>query len=185
MKICSKCKIKKGLLEFSKRAKSNSGLQPKCKVCVKEYDREYYLINFDIVNKKNTLWNITNKEKVVEYQRSYHLKYRLINNSHLNYKTDTWRKNNLDKCNANCSRYRASKLNQTPPWVGEIELKRIILLYKEAQRLTMITGIQHHIDHIVPLRSSIVSGFHCLANLQILIAHDNISKGNRWWPDMP
>jgi len=58
-------------------------------------------------------------------------------------------------------------------------------VYEEAKRITKETGIKHHVDHIVPLDSMIVQGLHCLANLQILEGSINISKGNRFWPDMP
>jgi hypothetical protein len=35
------------------------------------------------------------------------------------------------------------------------------------------------------LRSELVCGLHCEANLQIISAFDNQSKRNYRWPDMP
>lgn len=77
---------------------------------------------------------------------------------------------------------RAAKLQATPEWASEA---LILAIYEECQLLSEETGIPHHVDHAVPLISDIVCGLHCEDNLQILPALDNLSKGNRHWPDMP
>ncbi len=77
---------------------------------------------------------------------------------------------------------RAARLRATPKWANH---KYIQLWYKFARLEEERTGRQCHVDHIVPLRSRIVSGLHCEHNLQIMFAEANNSKGNRTWPDMP
>lgn len=87
----------------------------------------------------------------------------------------------------------AAEIRATPPWADP---KKIAAIYDEAARLTRETGIPHHVDHIVPLQGPvstwgpfkgmrIVFGLHCEANLRVIPARENVTKGNRWWPDMP
>lgn len=70
----------------------------------------------------------------------------------------------------------------TPPWV---DLDLIREFYDLAARTEALTGERYHVDHIVPLNGKTVSGLHNQFNLQILPWRDNLSKGNRHWPDKP
>jgi len=88
---------------------------------------------------------------------------------------------NLDRIAAKAAARRALVLNATPAWANESKIRA---LYAKAKRLTEKTGIEHHVDHIVPLKSKFVCGFHCEANLRVIPGSDNLSKGNRSWPDM-
>lgn len=97
-------------------------------------------------------------------------------------KVAQYQKDNRHKDRAWQSKRRATKYNATPTWA---DLRAIADVYSEALRLTAETGIAHHVDHIVPLQSKFVCGLHVPANLQVLEATMNNSKGNRRWPDMP
>jgi hypothetical protein len=77
---------------------------------------------------------------------------------------------------------RSTKLQATPSWVDEDAVRQI---YKQRSSKCDETGIIYHVDHIVPLSSRYVCGLHWEQNLQIITAKENMSKGNRWWPDMP
>jgi len=72
---------------------------------------------------------------------------------------------------------RAAKLQRTVSWSNPEAIKAI---YAECAQLTRDTGIIHHVDHIVPLQGSTVSGFHHEDNLQILTATENCSKSNKF-----
>jgi hypothetical protein len=93
-----------------------------------------------------------------------------------------WRQNNKDRVNARKAARIAAKLRATPAWANHAKIREA---YRQAKELTQRTGIAHHVDHIVPLRSKIVCGLHWEENLQVLPWKDNQLKGNRHWPDMP
>lgn len=93
-----------------------------------------------------------------------------------------YRERSRDKIAANKAYRRARKFKATPTWANLSVIKKI---YKEAHKLSKSSGTVHHVDHIVPLNSNIVCGLHCEDNLQILPAFENLSKGNKYWPNMP
>jgi hypothetical protein len=82
----------------------------------------------------------------------------------------------------NRPRYRTKQDACTPPWADR---DAILSFYQHAKELRAATGVYWTVDHIVPLKSPIVCGLHCEANLQILERAENTRKHNKWWPDMP
>ena len=95
-----------------------------------------------------------------------------------------WAKANPEKIRAKNHKRRAIKQNAIPSWFGEFDN----FVLEEAAKLCKLrgqtTGIKYHIDHVVPLISPLVCGLHCAANIQVISASDNLSKQNRFWPDM-
>lgn len=63
---------------------------------------------------------------------------------------------------------------------GKTEIKKIQLRTK---LLTLTTGIQHEVDHIIPLVHPDVTGLHVPANLQTLTSEQNKAKGARFVPE--
>lgn len=70
--------------------------------------------------------------------------------------------------------------SRIPIWA---DLGRIEEIYRRAGRISKCLGVPLHVDHVVPIKSRLVSGLHCEANLAIISGRLNSSKGNRTWPD--
>lgn len=91
-----------------------------------------------------------------------------------------WNRENRAYKTAHTAQYRLSKEQRTPAWA---DLSKILEFYKESRRLTLETGIIHHVDHIIPLHGKNVSGLHVETNLQVITATQNISKFNKYPTD--
>ena len=78
-------------------------------------------------------------------------------------------------------RRQASKIRATPLWASKSAMQEI---YRQSVEVTRALGVPHDVDHMVPLQSPFVCGFHCEANLQVLPRKDNRVKHNNHWPDM-
>lgn len=92
-----------------------------------------------------------------------------------------WRDRNPPRLIEARNRRRAAKLQATPAWADK---SAMVAIYEECAKLTKQTGVAHHVDHSVPLRSNLVCGLHCEFNLQILTSVENHAKSNRYWPNM-
>lgn len=61
-------------------------------------------------------------------------------------------------------------------WADKAKIDEI---YEECRRVTRETGVQHHVDHIIPLQGRLVCGLHVENNLRIITASENCSKHNK------
>jgi len=75
---------------------------------------------------------------------------------------------------------RAAKVNATPGWLTQADRREIASIYERAALLTAATGERHEVDHVVPLRSSVVCGLHVPWNLEVIKAYKNRAKSNRF-----
>lgn len=183
--VCTGCLQIKKSNEF---AKSGYGYQPKCKQCTREWriqnaeylkriKADYHMANRERLNKRASERQAANKDQA--NQRSK--KWREANPDRRKEIANAWVKRNPEKSTQR-QRLRSAKAKSAQPkWADKSKMNEI---YKSA-RLRRAAGEHCHVDHIVPLISKLVSGLHCEANLQIISAQENQSKGNRYWPDMP
>ena len=71
---------------------------------------------------------------------------------------------------ARTAKYKAAKLQRTPAWADLPKIKEIYAACPSG----------YHVDHIVPLQGTNVSGFHVEYNLQYLPAKENLAKHNKF-----
>ncbi len=196
-KCCSKCKISKLFSDFNKREKSADGLQYKCRECSAATKSKWVASNRDRVREYHkeyaAEYRAKNEQALAEKKRKYHLEHassiiakasawQRNNVQKVNLKNSNWRKANPAKCNAKTNRRRASKFKATPAWANEFFIEEA---YRLANLRTKMTGVEWHVDHIVPLSSKIVCGLHSEHNLAVIPAAVNVKKSNLYWPDMP
>lgn len=81
-----------------------------------------------------------------------------------------------------CIQYVIDRFNRmrAPAWANRDEIG---LIYALCRFLTQATGIEHHVDHIIPLRGRMVCGLHVESNLRIVTADENRSKHNKFEDD--
>lgn len=63
------------------------------------------------------------------------------------------------------------------PWANRLSIRDFYLL---AQKLTYETGVQHEVDHIIPLQGKKVSGLHVETNLRVIPMTENRRKHNHY-----
>lgn len=81
------------------------------------------------------------------------------------------------------SRARATQLKRTPTWLTADDFWLMDEIYALAQQRTALTGVEWHVDHIIPLRGQNVSGLHTPHNLRVVPALLNLKKGNNYAAD--
>jgi len=184
-KKCSRCKKEKLLDNFHKDKSKNLGVASNCKVCKKDYQKEYY---------------DNNKKELVEYQK----KYIKANKSKIADRTKKYREANREKISKQKMEYKRSKLASDPVYKLSENIRRAIAHsftnggYKKTSRTYEILGcsfktfLEHlnnnsyrfsyeddgfDIDHIIPISSAnskeeLLSLNH-YSNLQLLPSYYN------------
>lgn len=158
--ICSTCKFDKSLECFEKRKDCKNGYRKQCKECRQKVRSDYYKNNVKYLKKCRREHYIKNKKEYLKQCSEY-------------------AKNNRDKKNNNRALRRANKKKATPKWAN---LEKIKVIYEKAKWLEEVTGLEYHVDHIIPITSDTVCGFHTWENLQILEKSENLKKGNSYEP---
>jgi hypothetical protein len=146
----------------------------------------HYAANKDTVQATAKAWRAANPDKVEASQK----KYVKANRAKRAAATKAWIKANPEKhaaakrawdeenrakLSAYSARWRRDCRQATPPWA---DFEAILRFYEEAQRLTLETGIPHHVDHVIPIKGKTVCGLHVQTNLRVITASENCQKHN-------
>jgi hypothetical protein len=91
-----------------------------------------------------------------------------------------WHTQNPGKAASYSKARSCAKQHRTPLWVDEEHSFLIDEVYGLAALRTKLTGLQWHVDHVLPLRGRKVSGLHVIENLQVLPAKLNLVKSNKF-----
>lgn len=171
LRSCTKCKAEKPPAAFRKNSSRADGLCVQCKTCM---------------TKALRAWEERNPEKVKATCRASYQRHKASrdaaskvwaaeNPERRKEHAKRWSRDNKVYRTAATAAYNARRIKATPVWSEKEEIEH---LYKQAAALSKLTGVEYHVDHIVPLRSDIVCGLHVRKNLRILRGDRNVAKGN-------
>lgn len=71
------------------------------------------------------------------------------------------------------ARRRARVRQAVPPWISDDMVTAIQAIYAAAEQRTTETGIEHEVDHILPLAGKVIFGLHVAWNLRVLTRDEN------------
>jgi len=161
MKVCTTCQRKSRLAQWhldnpGKKLEANRRWSALNKEKDKQIKADWQKRNPVKIAEKSARWRAANPEKAKEI-----VKRRYWNN----------REKIIRDVVERNAKYR------TPLWA---DLNKIAEIYSECRAVTANTGIQHHVDHIVPIKGKYVCGLHVETNLRVIDAVTNIRKFNHF-----
>ncbi len=208
-KTCFKCLCVRPLNDFYKHKMMADGHLNKCKPCTKSDVKNHRAANIDRIReydksraiaphrvearekyrkteegkaafkKAREKYLLSNQEKRLQTSKRYYER----NKSKCQESSRRYIKENFDKVRAVKTaaqkKRHSGKILRTPHWLAPEHIEAMKLRYKEARWMTNRTGVKHHVDHIVPLNGSNVSGLHVPWNLRVIPARENMRRGNK------
>jgi hypothetical protein len=162
---CSKCGLFTELATANLSRKTGERLYRKwCVSCEKERKAKWVQDNLEHVLQKAKQYQQDHPEQVKTTKQ----KWALANKT---YQLEYKRKRRAlfpEKSRAEVSARRARVRKQKPSWETH---KRLQAFYENCPN-------GYHVDHVIPLRGTTVTGLHVVENLQYLPAKENMAKRN-------
>lgn len=191
MKTCKKCKLEKDISEFYKVSKNIDGFHRQCKVCVKEWVKNYREINKEKIKERSKKWYNNNKNYVYVYQRIYieNNKEKINNNLRKKRSEDNFLKFKHNVRSNICSCFRRGAIKHKKNTKTEkilcctIEEFKIYIQSQFKKGMNWNNYGKWHLDHIVPIATAKteenVIRLNHYTNFQPLWAKDNLSKSDK------
>lgn len=176
-KWCSFHKKFEPVADFGKSSDRADGLRSCCREATKEtrdpdYEKAYREKRKEHYAELNVIWHIENAERRSAYDREKRA-------ARLEYYQEKGRQRQRENpwvYTESVRRRQAAEIQAMPKWADRDAIKTI---YRRCAEITKVTGIDHEVDHIVPLRGKNVCGLHIHQNLQILTREENARKSNK------
>lgn len=175
MKICNSCGLEKTYESFYRDSSKKDGYRTTCKECKSLCDKNYRVTNAESISVKRRQKYLRDYEK----ERSQQSVYAKNNRELLNKHNRAYKQRNKGTVNFSTRLRQARKLKATPAWADLEQIKRV---YTTCAKISERTGVEHHVDHIIPLQGKNVCGLHVEKNLAIIPAKMNLEKGNSFSP---
>ena len=160
-KSCKECGEVKPLTDYSAHKMMADGHLNICKECKKAYMRKYRRAKGKYGTRSE--YDATRAALAAgpyERQRKYRLK-------------------NLAYFAERASYRNAAQLQATPPWLTDDQKWMLLEIYELRQQRQELTGVEHHVDHIIPLLGKEARGLHVPWNLRVVPAEINLRKSNK------
>ena len=164
LRVCKTCGVEKPLDSFTKNSRCSYGVTHKCLSCSAEYHLRYY--------HSNTEQRAKTQKKSVAKRRA--------EGKDVNKPSREYNKRNPQYKRFYASQRKVHVKRATPSWLTDAQKAHIKRTYKLAQIMKDATGLEYHVDHIIPLRGENVCGLHVPENLRVLRADLNLSKSNTY-----
>lgn len=138
-----------------------------------EHLRNYRTRNKEQIRTQLSEWRSLNQEHV----RNYAAQYYIDNKEVYQTRSKEHRTQNAGIYAAYSAKRYLHQKRALAPWA---DLNAIQKIYEACRQLSIDTGVDHEVDHIVPINGENVCGLHVENNLQILTATENRAKSNNY-----
>lgn len=166
-KRCTKCKKRLSVDKFSKDKLRKDGLCFWCKICTKDYDKQYYKNNLQRFRKRELHWNKTEEGRAAKRKHS---------------KTDKGKASSIRARHTRRARVAGANTKIKPA-----TSRQIVTLFKSARMCPLCNNsegsfvendsrLRKTIDHILPISKG---GGNNIENFQVVHLCCNSSKGNK------